>query len=54
MQQALVQQEGTQGRSIEATKVRLETATSMERNLRERRLKVGMVVFRKTQDVNAT
>ncbi len=53
MQQALAQQEGTQGRSIEATKVRLETATSMERNLRERRLKVGMVVFRKTQDVNA-
>ena len=53
MQQALTQQQGTQGRSIEATKVRLETATSMERNLRERRLKVGMVVFRKTQEVDA-
>ena len=48
MQKALAEQEGTQGRSVEATKVRLETATSMERNLRERRLKVGMVVFWKT------
>ena len=49
MQQALAHQEGTQGRSVEATKVRLETATSMERNLRERRLKVGMVVYRLTR-----
>lgn len=48
MRQALAQQEGNQGRSVEATKVRLQTATSMERNLRERRLKVGMVVCRKT------
>jgi sarcosine/dimethylglycine N-methyltransferase len=47
MQHALAQEEGAQGRSVEATKVRLETATSMERNLRERRLKVGMVVYRK-------
>jgi len=53
MQQALAQQEGTQGRSVEATKVRLQTATSMERNLRERRLKVGMIVYRKAHDGNA-
>lgn len=53
MQRALAQQEGTQGRSVEATKVRLETATSMERNLRERRLKVGMIVYRKTHNTNA-
>lgn len=50
MQQALAHQEGTQGRSAEATKIRLETATSMERNLRERRLKVGMVVYRRAHD----
>jgi ubiquinone/menaquinone biosynthesis C-methylase UbiE len=48
MRQALAQQEGTQGRSVEATHVRLQTSTSMERNLREGRLKVGMVVCRKT------
>lgn len=53
MQQALAQQEGTQGRSVEATKVRLQTATSMERNLREGRLKVGMIVYHKTHDTNA-
>jgi SAM-dependent methyltransferase len=53
MQQALAQQEGTQGRSVEATRVRLQTATSMERNLREGRLKVGMVVFRKTRATKA-
>lgn len=53
MEEALSQQEGTQGRSIDATKVRLQTATSMERNLRERRLKVGMVVYRKRRDTNA-
>ena len=50
MQQALAQQEGTQGRSVEATRIRLQTATSMERNLRERRLKVGVVVYRKTRN----
>lgn len=48
MQQALAQQEGWQGLSVEATHVRLQTATSMERNLREGRLKVGMIVYRKT------
>ena len=53
MQKALAEQEGTQGRSVEATKIRLETATSMERNLRERRLKVGLVVYRKTHAVKA-
>jgi 2-polyprenyl-3-methyl-5-hydroxy-6-metoxy-1,4-benzoquinol methylase len=47
MQHALAQAQGTQGRSVEATRARLETATSMERNLRERRLQVGMIVFRK-------
>jgi SAM-dependent methyltransferase len=45
--QALAQQEGTQGRSIEATKVMLQTGISMERNLREGRLQVGMIVCRK-------
>jgi ubiquinone/menaquinone biosynthesis C-methylase UbiE len=50
MRQALAQQEGTQGRSVKATEVRLQTATSMERNLREGRLKVGMVVYRKTHN----
>ena len=53
MQKALADEEGTQGRSVEATKIRLETATSMERNLREGRLKVGIVVYRKTHAVNA-
>jgi ubiquinone/menaquinone biosynthesis C-methylase UbiE len=46
--QALAQQEGTQGRSVEATTVMLQTGISMERNLREGRLQVGMVVCRKT------
>jgi ubiquinone/menaquinone biosynthesis C-methylase UbiE len=45
--QALTQQEGTQGRSVEATEVMLQTGISMERNLREGRLQVGMVVCRK-------
>lgn len=45
--QALAQQEGTQGRSVEATNVMLQTGISMERNLREGRLQVGMVVCRK-------
>ena len=50
MQQALVQEEGTQGRSVDVTRMRLQTATSMERNLRERRLLVAMVVYRRTQE----
>ena len=54
MQEALDRQEGAQGRSVEATRVRLQTATSMERNLRERRLIVGMVVYRKGTEVAAT
>lgn len=44
--QALAQQQGAEGRSLEATQTRLRTATSMERNLREGRLKVGMIVYR--------
>jgi ubiquinone/menaquinone biosynthesis C-methylase UbiE len=48
MRQALAQQEGATGFSVEATDVRLQTSTSMERNLREGRLQVGMVVCRKT------
>jgi ubiquinone/menaquinone biosynthesis C-methylase UbiE len=48
LRQALAQQEGAQGRSVEANTVRLQTATSMERNLREGRLQVGMIVCRKT------
>lgn len=48
LRQALAQQEGAQGRSVEANQVRLQTATSMERNLRARRLQVGMVVCRQT------
>ena len=47
MQQALAQEEGTHGRSVEATRMRLQTATSMERSLRERRLQVAMVVYRR-------
>jgi ubiquinone/menaquinone biosynthesis C-methylase UbiE len=43
---ALAQQQGADGRSIEATTRRLATATSMERNLREGRLQVGMIVYR--------
>lgn len=46
-QQALAQQQGADGLSVEATDVRLRTAISMERNLREGRLKVGMIVCRK-------
>ncbi len=46
-QHALAQQRGAEGRSIEATETRLQTATSMERNLREGRLQVGMVVCHK-------
>jgi ubiquinone/menaquinone biosynthesis C-methylase UbiE len=48
LRQALAQQAGVQGRSVEANTVRLQTATSMERNLREGRLQVGMIVCRKT------
>lgn len=43
---ALAQQQGADGRSIEATTTRLATATSMERNLREGRLQVGLIVYR--------
>jgi len=53
MQQALAQEEGTQGRSVDVTRRRLQTATSMERNLRERRLQVAMVVYRRTRNLNA-
>ena len=52
-QQALAQEEGTQGRSVDVTRMRLQTATSMERNLRERRLQVAMAVYRRTRDMNA-
>ena len=48
-----VQEEGTQGRSVDVTRRRLQTATSMERNLRERRLQVAMVVYRRTRNLNA-
>lgn len=50
MQLALAQEKGTQGRSVDVTRTRLQTATSMERNLRERRLRVAMVIYRRTQD----
>jgi hypothetical protein len=53
MQQALAREEGTQGRSVDATRTRLQTATSMERNLRERRLQVAMVVYRRTRNITA-
>ena len=46
-QQAVAQQRGAEGRSIDATESRLRTAISMERNLREGRLQVGMVVCTK-------
>ena len=46
-QQAMAQQRGAEGRSIDATEARLRTARSMERNLRERRVQVGMVVCHK-------
>ena len=41
-------QRGAAGLSVAVTEARLRTATSMERNLREGRLKVGMVVCHKT------
>ncbi len=44
---SLEEQQGAEGRSREATSVRLATATSMERNLREGRLQVAMMVYRK-------
>jgi len=44
LQQAVTEQRGADGRSAEATKTRLQTATSMERNLREGRLQVAMSV----------
>jgi hypothetical protein len=53
MQQALAQEEGTQGRSVDVTRMRLQTATSMERNLRERRLQVVMAVFRRARDMSS-
>ena len=46
-QQAVAEQRGTEGRSVDVTEARLRTAVSMERNLREGRLQVGMVVCRK-------
>lgn len=48
LRQAIAHQEGAQGRSVAANTVRLQTATAMERNLREGRLQVGMIVCRKT------
>ena len=45
--QALAQQQGAEGLSVEATDARLRIAISMERNLREGRLQVGMVVGHK-------
>jgi len=53
MQQALAQEQGTHGRSVEVTRVRLQTATAMERNLRERRLQVAMAVYGRRRDMNA-
>ena len=44
---ALAQQQGAEGLSVEATDTRLKTSISMERNLRERRLLVGMMVCHK-------
>ncbi len=44
---ALDQGHGSEGLSADATDVRLVMSVSMERNLRERRLQVGMVVCRK-------
>jgi ubiquinone/menaquinone biosynthesis C-methylase UbiE len=45
--QDLAQHRGTDGRSVEVTEARLRSAESMERNLREGRLQVGMVVCHK-------
>jgi ubiquinone/menaquinone biosynthesis C-methylase UbiE len=44
---ALAQQQGAEGVSVEVTDARLRIALSMERNLREGRLQVGMVVCHK-------
>ena len=44
---ALDQGHGSEGLSADATDARLAMSVSMERNLRERRLQVGMVVCRK-------
>jgi len=46
-QRAVTQQRGSEGRSVDVTEARLRTATSMERNLREGRLQVAMVVCHK-------
>lgn len=53
MQRALAQEEGARGRSVEVTRMRLGTATAMERHLRERRLQVAMAVYRRTRQMNA-
>jgi ubiquinone/menaquinone biosynthesis C-methylase UbiE len=45
--QDLAQQQGTEGRSVEVTEARLRSAESMERNLREGRLQVGIVMCHK-------
>jgi ubiquinone/menaquinone biosynthesis C-methylase UbiE len=45
--QALAQQRGAKGLSVDVTEARLRTSVSMERNLREGRLQVGMVVCHK-------
>ncbi len=44
---ALARQQGAEGLSVEATDAKLRIAISMERNLREGRLQVGMVVCSK-------
>ncbi len=46
-QEALAQHEGAPGLSVEATEDRLKQARSMELNLREDRVKVGMLAARK-------
>jgi len=40
----LEQQQGAEGRSVETTDAMLRLSISMERNIREGRLQVGMVV----------
>ncbi len=45
--QALARQQGAEGLSVEATDAKLRLAISMERNLREGRLQVGLVVCTK-------
>ena len=47
-QAALAQQEGAPGLSVEATEDRLKQARSMELNLRQDRVRVGMLAARKT------